>query len=95
MTLKDKISSLVVQFDQKQFGKPHHNRYALGIYLQQLDNIILDIELGAETRAALVAGYNGRLVDYVLNGLGFPVTTREEKIGSGIYQPISKNHPEY
>jgi len=92
--LKNQITSLLIAYDQKQSSKKSYNRYALGIYLNQWENIALDIRLGAEPRAAIVAGFNGRLLDFILCGLGMPVSTKEEQIGSGIYTPVSPNHPE-
>ena len=92
--MKNQIVSLLTAYDEKQSSKKSYNRHALGIYLNQLENVMLDIELGAEPRAAIVAGFNGRLLDFILRGLGMPVSTKEEQIGSGIYAPVSPNHPE-
>jgi hypothetical protein len=92
--MKNQIVSLLTAYDKKQSSKKSYNNYALGIYLNQLDNVILDIELGADARAAIVAGFNGRLLDFVLRGLGIAISTEQEQIGSGIYRPVSANHPE-
>jgi hypothetical protein len=92
--MKNQIVSLLTAYDEKQSSKKSYNRYALGIYLNQLDNVILDIELGADPRAAIVAGFNGRLLDFILRGLGMAVSSKEEQMGSGIYAPVSANHPE-
>jgi hypothetical protein len=94
VNLRDKLISLLTQFDEKQSKKRFYNRNALAIYFEQLDRIVLDIELGAEPRAAIVAGFNGYLCDFILKNCGFAVTSKEEKIGSGIYRPVSKNHPD-
>ena len=92
--MKNQIVSLLTAYDEKQSSKKSYNRYALGIYLNQLDNVILDIELGADPRAAIVAGFNGRLLDFILRGLGMAGSSKEEQMGSGIYAPVSANHPE-
>jgi len=92
--LENQIASLLTAYDEKQSSKKSYNRYALGLYLNQLENIMLDIKLGATARAAIVAGFNGRLVDFILRGLGMSVSTKEEQMGSGIYKPVSSNHPE-
>ena len=94
MNTKDKLVSLLTQWDMRQARRKHHNPYALGIYLQQADRVIIDIDLGASERAAIVAGFNGPMLDFILRGLEFPISTIEEQRGSGIYQPISKNHPD-
>lgn len=89
-----KLKSLLTQWDEKQSRRKHHNPYALGIYFQQADRVILDVGLGADTRAAIVAGFHGPMLDFILRGFGMAISTRDEQRGSGIYQPISRNHPD-
>jgi hypothetical protein len=92
--MKNKLISLVTQWDIKRKKSKTYNPYALGIYFGQLDKVLLDIELGADPRAAIVAGFNDRLRDFLLKNLGFALPTPEEIAKSGIYRPVSKNHPD-
>ena len=95
MNIKDSLVSLLTRFDERESKKKNYNRYALGIYLQRADSVLKDIEMGAKTRAAIVAGFNGRLGDFILRGLKLPVTTEQEQIGGGwAYRPVSKGHPD-
>jgi hypothetical protein len=94
MNTRDKLISLLTQWDSKQASRKHHNPHALGIYFQQADRVILDIDLGADTRAALVAGFSGRMLDFILRGFGFQISSVAEQRGSGIYRPVSSNHPD-
>lgn len=94
MNTKDKLISLLTQWDERQSKRKHHNPHALGIYFQQADRVALDIALGAPERAAIVAGFHGPMLDFILRGFGFPVSTRDEQLGSGIYRPISQGHPD-
>lgn len=92
--MKDKLISLLTQWDARESKKKSHNPYALALYFQQADRVVLDVELGADPRAAIVAGFTGRLADFILRGMGFAITTPEEQRGSGVYRPVSKNHPD-
>lgn len=101
ITLIDaKIREAIHAYDAKEHDKHianrkhHYNYHALPLYLAQADNVILDIQLGAPVRAAIIAGFNGRLCDAILRNLKIQTTIVTERRGSGIYQPISKNHPE-
>lgn len=90
MNTKDILISALTQYDQKEKKKKHYNSFALGIYFQRVDDVMLDIEKGADVRAAVVAGFTGRLADCCLRALKLPITTREEQFGSGIYTPVTK-----
>ena len=92
--IKFRLVSALTQWDEKESKKKFYNWNALGIYMQRADDIILDIQMGADVRAAIVAGLTGRIVDFVLKKLALPITTKEEQMGSGIYKPVSKEHPQ-
>lgn len=89
MTLPDRLFSAVVEWDRRQERRPGHNRHALGIYCQMLENVNADIARGAEPRAAIVAGFNGRMLDFVLRRLDMATSTKDEQKGSGIYKPVT------
>lgn len=91
MTTKDTLIHAVTAYDRKQSSKRGYNQYALGIYFQRIDEVCADIERGADVRAAIVAGFTGRLADHCLRALSLPITTNSEAFGSGIYQPAAKH----
>lgn len=88
MNTKDILISAVTQYDRKQSAKRGYNPYALGIYFARVDDIMRDIEAGADVRAAIVAGFTGRLADHCLRALKLPITTKEEAFGSPVYRPV-------
>ena len=90
MNTKQILISALTQYDQKEKKKRNYNIYALGIYFERVDDVMLDIEKGADIRAAVVAGFTGRLADHCLRALKLPITTREEQFGSGIYTPVKR-----
>ena len=77
------------EYDRKQSAKRGWNPYALGIYLQRIDDIMVDIERGADPRSAIVAGFTDRLLDVMLKACGFEKGTVAECRGEGsiTYQP--------
>jgi hypothetical protein len=59
--------------------------------MKRFEEVLADIEHGADPRAAIVAGFTGRLCDRMLKAVGLPITTREEQRGGGFYySPVSK-----
>lgn len=89
-TIKSGLIHAVTRYDEKESKKKSYNPHALGIYFERVDEVISDIEAGADVRAAVVAGFSGRLADACLRQLGLAITTREEAFGSGIYKPVAK-----
>lgn len=81
--LTDRLFSAVVEWDRRAEKQPGHNRHALGIYCQMLENVNADIARGAEPRAAIVAGFNGRMLDFVLRRLDMATSTAEEQREAG------------
>lgn len=88
------LTSALVLWDQKQRNKKYYNRYAIGLYLKQAENVTLDVKLGAPQREAVIRGFCGPMLDFILKKFGFPLTTHEERNGHGVYVPFSKDHPE-
>ena len=91
MTTKDKLISALTQYDARQAKRKGHNPYALGIYFQRVDDVMRDIESGADIRAAVVAGFTGRLADTCLRALDLPITTDAEQRGGYCYTPVKSN----
>lgn len=88
MTTRDKLISAVTQFDQKQSRKPGHNIYALPQYFERIDLIQADMERGATARAAILAGFTGRIADACLRAIGEKPYTQDEEPRSICYRPV-------
>jgi hypothetical protein len=86
--IKWKLIHAVSKYDEKQSKKKSYNRNALGIYIQRIEEIMLDLNKGADLRAAVVAGFTGRLADTCLRELNLSITTDEEQRGTGIYNSV-------
>ena len=72
------LTHALTLYDQKEAKKKGYNRYALGIYFQRLEEIMADIERGADPRQAIVAGFDGRLADACCRAIGATITTKKE-----------------
>jgi hypothetical protein len=80
----------IIQYDTRQkSSRTGYNLYALPQYMKRLEEVFADIEHGADPRAAIVAGFTGRLCDRMLKAVGLPITTREEQRGGFCYSPVS------
>ncbi len=88
MTTKDKLIHALTAYDQKQSTKRGYNPYALGQYFQRIDEIIADIDAGADPRQAITAGFSGRLADAALRAIGLTATTDQENKGGYTYTPV-------
>ena len=69
----------------------YHNPYALAQYLKRIGEVCADIERGAATRDALVAGFHGPLLRAMLKAAGEDKPTKDEINGVGkgwTYQPV-------
>ena len=89
--MKDKLLSAVSEYDRKQAKKLGYNNYALGIYFERVDAVCADVDSGADPRAAITAGFSGRLADACLKAVGLDkTTTAENRSGAWCYAPISE-----
>jgi hypothetical protein len=78
-------------YDRKEEKKRYHNIYALSQYLERIAEVERDIERGATVRAAILAGFSGRLCDVMLRAVGEKRFTKAEDANKGIvYQPASE-----
>jgi hypothetical protein len=92
MTLQEKLVHALTAYDRKQSTKRGYNPNALGIYFQRIDDVIADIDRGADPRAAIVAGFTGRVQDAALRGAGLALGSDQEVRGGSItYQPARPN----
>lgn len=86
--LRAKLVSALTQYDVRQAAKPGYNPHALAQYLARIDDVIADIEAGADVRAAIVAGFSGRLATAALKAAGLGAITRNEAwAGKMTYRP--------
>ena len=90
MTTKDKILHAVTELDRRASTRKGHNPHALGIYFQRVDEICADIDNGADPRAAILAGFSGRVADACLKALNLPLSTTEEARGGRLYYSPTK-----
>jgi hypothetical protein len=89
--MKNKLISAVTQYDRKQATKRGYNNYALGIYFERVDAVCADVEAGADPRAAITAGFSGRLADACLEAVGLDkATDAENRSDVWCYTPISE-----
>jgi hypothetical protein len=77
-TIHSALVHAVTEYDRKESTKKYYNHYALGQYLIRIEQVEEDIASGTAVRAALLAGFNGRLLDHVLKAVGEPKFTTEE-----------------
>jgi hypothetical protein len=81
LTLKQKLCSAAIRYDQKQSKKASYNRYALPQYLSRISEICATLPenaTDADIRKALMQGFCGRLADQMLAAAGQPKATNEE-----------------
>jgi hypothetical protein len=90
--IRDTLVHAVTQYDLKQSKKPSYNMYALGHYIARIDDIVRDIEEGADTREAIVAAFTGSLLNTCLRSLKLPKPSQDEMqgLGSMVYRPVKK-----
>ncbi len=90
--IRETLVHAVTQYDFKQSKKPSYNIYALAHYIARIDDIMRDIEAGADTRDAIVAGFTGSLLNTCLRSLKLPKPSQDEMQGVGnmVYHPLKK-----
>lgn len=91
-TLRAAMLHAVTAYDRRQVGKRGHNPYALPQYFERIEEICADIDAGADPRAAIVAGFSGRLANAILKTCGLSRYTVDDATnGSGwAYEPVSQ-----
>lgn len=77
-TVHSALVHAATAYDRKESSKKGYNHYALAIYLGRIQDIEKDIAAGEPLRAALLAGFTGRLLDCLLVAVGEPKFTKEE-----------------
>ena len=93
--LRFQLITAVTDYDRKESTKRNYSIYALPQYFARVDDILSDIESGADPRSAIVAGFIGTLRNFVLRKLKMSGSTTEEARGGGslYYKPVAKKNP--
>lgn len=89
MNYNSLLTAAIMAYDRGESKKPYYNRYAMPQLLKRVTDVVADIERGADVRMAILAGFNGRVLDKALKAVGLPRATPEEKLGSGVYRPVT------
>jgi len=93
--LRFQLVTAVTEYDRKDSTKRNYNIYALPQYFLRIDDILSDVEAGADPRRAIAAGFVGTLQNFVLRKLKMSGSTTEEARGGGslYYKPVAKKNP--
>lgn len=83
----------VTAYDRKQSTKRDYNVYALGQYLARVNDVVADIEAGANVFDAINAGFNGPLLRHVVKTVAkarpdLPPATMPKQEGAWTYKPV-------
>lgn len=84
MNIHHTLVHAVTEYDRKESTKRYYNIHALAIYIGRVNDVEADIESGVPLRAALLRGFNGRLLDAVLKAVGEPRFTKDEMLNQSI-----------
>ncbi len=95
--LESLLAHAVTEYDRKQAARAgkrsYYNPYALAQYLARVTEIITDIKVGAPIRAAIVAGFEDRILDFVLRRIGESrAIDTELNTGNWTYTPVKENN---
>jgi hypothetical protein len=69
MTLNDKLTHALTEYDRKEEKKKYHNIYALAIYFGALAEAQEEMNKGIVPSKALTNNFNGRLLAMLLKVL--------------------------
>jgi hypothetical protein len=88
--LELKLLNAATEYDRLESTKRHYNPYALAQYLARITEVVADVDNGADVRAAIVAGFNGRLCAKLLKAAGQSGYTKQDAMGGMVYRPAGK-----
>ena len=93
--IKQTLIHAVTAYDRKQANKRGYNVYALGQYLARVDEVLADIDAGANTFDAINAGFCGPLLAHVIKTVekahpDLAPATHDKVEGGWFYQPASR-----
>jgi hypothetical protein len=79
LSVYDKLTHAVTQYDIRQSKRKGYNVNALGIYLGSCQAVQEDLAAGKPVRQSLVSHFCGRLLDVCLKAVGEPTSTLSEQ----------------
>lgn len=101
MPRRSALAHAVTEHDRAEQAKAarpkygYYNPYALAQYLGRVNDVEADINAGLPPRDALLAGFNGRLLDKLLAAIGEPKATPAERAAQSVayHRPRSTDSP--
>ena len=93
MNILAELTHAVTRYDRRQSRGARYNPYALGQYLMRVDEIVADIEAGADMRQAICAAFSGSLLNSVLRSMKLAPATQDELRGTQhgwSYRPVTR-----
>ncbi len=63
------LTHVLTQWDRKQSSRKDYNRYALGIYLGRVDDVVERLARGESMMQAFRANFNDRLLQHVIDNM--------------------------
>lgn len=87
--LRGRLIDAYMRYDEKEYVKPGYNRHAMAICLGRVDEVVADVERGTPVRAAICAGFNGRLATALLKSVGEPRWTLDDQNRRWSYAPVT------
>lgn len=83
------LVNAVTTYDRQQSTRKHYNRYALGQYLSRVNDIMEDIENGADPAQAIAAGFTETLQKRCLKACKLEAPAPRRSLSWG-YMPVSQ-----
>ena len=94
MNIKSALIHAATEYDRRleaaavKAGR-YYNVHSLAHYFARIEEVCDDVDQGADLRAAILAGFSGRLCDAMLRAVKLPKATREEELNKGLtYRPV-------
>jgi hypothetical protein len=91
MNLRHQLLSAVTRYDERQSKRRQYNQWALPQYIARIEDILRDIENGADPAAAIQAGFSGSLATACLKACDLTPTTLKPT-GAWAYAPTSERN---
>ena len=94
MSIRNTLNHAVTAYDRRQANKRGYNIYALGQYLIRVDQVMEDIEAGANPFDAINAAFHGPLLAHVTKTVAtahpdIAPATMPKNEGAWTYQPVA------
>jgi hypothetical protein len=92
--MRNTLIHAVTAYDRKQANRRCYNIYALGQYLIRVDDVLADIDAGANPFDAINAAFHGPLLAHVTKTVqkahpDIAPATKPKNEGAWTYQPVA------